>query len=103
MTPAPKRRWLRFSLRTFFVVVAVFGCWLGWEQYQIRQRATARKWILLNGGVWDSYERKNTDPYNAETWQWLAVDPNISRSHQMSFSRRLLRDTAVLYLSAWQG
>jgi len=35
---APKRRWFRFSLRTLFVVVTVFACWLGYEMYWIRQR-----------------------------------------------------------------
>ena len=41
MTPAPKRHWFRFSLRTLFVVVTVFAVPLGWVAYQlnwIRQR-----------------------------------------------------------------
>jgi hypothetical protein len=41
MTPAPKRRWFRFSLRTLFVVVTISGIALGWVAYQlnwIRQR-----------------------------------------------------------------
>jgi hypothetical protein len=41
VTPAPKRRCFRFSLRTLFVVVTVFGVWLGWVTYElnwIRQR-----------------------------------------------------------------
>jgi hypothetical protein len=40
MTPAPKRRWFRYSLRTLFVVVtvaAVFG-WLGWNLKKVRER-----------------------------------------------------------------
>jgi len=37
---APRRRWFRFafSLRTLFVVVTVFGCWLGYQLNWIRQR-----------------------------------------------------------------
>jgi len=35
---SPKRRWFRFSLRTLFVVVTVFACWLGYEMNWIRQR-----------------------------------------------------------------
>ena len=35
---APNRRWFRFSLRTLFVVVTVFGIWLGYELNWIRQR-----------------------------------------------------------------
>ena len=38
MTPAPKRRWFRYSLRTLFVVVTLFGCWLGYELNWLRQR-----------------------------------------------------------------
>lgn len=42
---APKRRWPRFSLRTLFVAVTVFGCWLGYELNWIRQRHAALvKW-----------------------------------------------------------
>jgi hypothetical protein len=37
---APKRRWFRFafSLRTLFVAVTVFGCWLGYSLNWINQR-----------------------------------------------------------------
>ncbi len=35
---APKRRWFAYSLRTLFVVVTVFGVWLGYELNWIRQR-----------------------------------------------------------------
>jgi hypothetical protein len=38
MTPAPKRRWFRYSLRMLFVLVTVVCCWLGYELNWIRQR-----------------------------------------------------------------
>jgi hypothetical protein len=50
MTAAPKRRWPRFSLRTLFVVVTVFGCWLGYELNWIRQRHAViaePKWSVI--------------------------------------------------------
>jgi hypothetical protein len=34
----PRRRFLRFSLRTRFVVVTVAGCWMGYSMNWIRQR-----------------------------------------------------------------
>lgn len=34
-TPALKRRWLRFSLRTVFVVVTVLAVFLGWLVFQL--------------------------------------------------------------------
>jgi hypothetical protein len=36
--PTSRRRWLRFSLRTLFVVVTVLCVWLGYELNWIRQR-----------------------------------------------------------------
>src|SRR4249919_3316018 len=38
MTALPKRRWFRFSLRTMFVVVTIFGVWLGWQLNIVRER-----------------------------------------------------------------
>jgi hypothetical protein len=38
MTPAPKRRWFRFSLRTLFAVVTVAAVGLAYEMNWIRQR-----------------------------------------------------------------
>ncbi len=38
MTPAPKRRWFRFSLRTLFVVVTVLGVWLGMRANSVHRR-----------------------------------------------------------------
>jgi hypothetical protein len=38
MTPAPKRRWFAYSLRTLFVVVTVFAVWLGYSMNWIQQR-----------------------------------------------------------------
>src|SRR5436190_13501185 len=40
--PKTKRRWLRFSLRTFLIVVTAFGGWLGWNFYEVRERA---RWV----------------------------------------------------------
>jgi hypothetical protein len=37
MTPAPKR-WFRWSLRTFFVVLTVPGAWFGWQLHQVKER-----------------------------------------------------------------
>jgi hypothetical protein len=34
----PNRRWLAFSLRTMFVLVAVFSCWCAYSMNWIRQR-----------------------------------------------------------------
>jgi hypothetical protein len=38
MTPTPKRRRFRYSLRTLFVMVTVVCVWLGWNVPQLTQR-----------------------------------------------------------------
>ncbi len=47
---APKRRRFRFSLRTLFVVVTVFGVWLGWTLHHIHLRRQAISEIEAHGG-----------------------------------------------------
>src|SRR5580704_6804290 len=36
MTPAPKRRWFRYSLRTLFVVVMVAAGYCGWREWCLK-------------------------------------------------------------------
>lgn len=43
----PERRRFRFSLRTMFVVVTLFGVWLGYELNWLRQR----RWLLGLPGI----------------------------------------------------
>ena len=38
---ALNRRWLRFNLRTMFVLVTAFAVWLGWEVHIVRMRRAA--------------------------------------------------------------
>jgi hypothetical protein len=35
------RRWFRFSLRVLLIVVAVVGCWLGWQANLVHRRKVA--------------------------------------------------------------
>lgn len=51
MTPAPKRRWFRFSLATLFVVVTLLGSWLGWNVRTVRQRRDMIESIEHRGGT----------------------------------------------------
>jgi len=41
MASLSQRRWLRFSLRTVFVLVTVVALWLGWELSIVRARRIA--------------------------------------------------------------
>ena len=44
------RRWFRFSLRTFFVLLTLFGVWLGMQMKWIRDRHEAIRWLEARGG-----------------------------------------------------
>jgi hypothetical protein len=49
-TPAPKRHWFQFSLRTLFIMLTVFGVWLGWQANVVHERKAMRNWIESGGG-----------------------------------------------------
>ena len=51
---APKRRWPRFTLRTLFVVVTVFACWLAWSFNWLRERRQAEEWLAAAEHSWYS-------------------------------------------------
>jgi hypothetical protein len=51
MTAAPKRRWFQWSLRTLFLVVTVFCCWLGWNLSWVRERERVRQDIGWRGAT----------------------------------------------------
>ena len=36
--PTNRKRWFSFSLRTLFVAMTIFGCWLGWNLRLISER-----------------------------------------------------------------
>ena len=55
--PKPRRRWLQYSLRTFFVLLTVFCVWLGWMSYEAREQRKAVQWVQEIGGtVFYDYE-----------------------------------------------
>ena len=94
MTPAPKRRWT-FTLRTLFVVVTVFGIWLGYEMNWIRERhafltrrAEFRDFLVKKLATFDSEEvvignriavGQSTTNANWQLWVFRAYFPHFSR------------------------
>jgi hypothetical protein len=50
----PRRRWFRYSLRTFFVVMTAFCVWLGVQVKWMRDRHKAIEWVTLHGHYIDS-------------------------------------------------
>ena len=65
------RRWLRFSLRTFFVLLMLFGIALGWVGAQlkwIRERRAAREWIDAHGHRWEERAEFTVSLGNTAPW-----------------------------------
>jgi len=48
--PKPKRRGLRFRMRTFLVVLTIFCVWLGWFLYRVERQQETVAWVIGNGG-----------------------------------------------------
>src|SRR3954465_912962 len=49
MVEPPKRRRIRFSLRTFFLLLTVFAVWLGWKVTEVRQRHRMEDYVKSIG------------------------------------------------------
>jgi len=47
----PKRRWLRFSIRTLLVAVTIFCVCLAWQASAVRERVVLRALIEEQGGL----------------------------------------------------
>jgi hypothetical protein len=54
-------KWLRFSLRSIYILLTIFGLWLGFEVNWLRQRREARRWIELHevSGGWSRRNPKD--------------------------------------------
>jgi hypothetical protein len=77
VTPAPKRRWFRYSLWTLFMVVTVFCCWLGYELNWVWQRHEAFKKGQV--GVDESLDNSfGPGPANVPAPLWLFGEPGYS-------------------------
>ena len=62
--PPKPRRWLRFSLRTLLLLIAVVACWFGWRLNELERERQALASIKAAGGivhVWDAGTRKKID------------------------------------------
>ena len=70
MDTKPKRRWLRFSLRTMFVVVTILGLWLFPQLKWIRDRHAALGWVSTQATYWqDMPVQQGSFPGGQAPWQ----------------------------------
>jgi hypothetical protein len=88
---APKRRWFRFSLLAMFVVVTVFGGWIGRELHVVQNRERLLRLIESRDGQaisWKDHPRFFSDLARPES-EWP----------RLPFWREWLGDTTMLQIS----
>lgn len=77
MPPAPKRRLFRFSLRTFFVLVAIAAIavsWFLWNVQQVANRKALLAYIEQQGG-YSMNEPLKPWKQVPVLWGWLGAEP----------------------------
>jgi hypothetical protein len=73
-----QRRWLRFSLRTLFVLVTVFCVWMGVQVKWVRDRHEAIEWVLLPGYSKEQFSQGIVaKPKRAPFPLWIVGEPGF--------------------------
>jgi hypothetical protein len=85
----PRRGWMRFSLRTLFILVTVLCCWLAWEMSVVRQRK--KELEFLRAGYAAEITTAADWPKRQAPGSINATIPPVS----ISFVRRWLGDEAI--------
>ena len=62
--PKPRRRWLQYSLRTFFVLLTVLCVWLGWTVHLANEQRKAVEWVREKGGSVEYDYEHNPNPFS---------------------------------------
>jgi hypothetical protein len=77
-TLAPKRRWFRYSLRTFFVIITVLCLWLGAKLNAARQQQRAVEAVRgLGGNVKYDFEDGRISPLLEPPWLMTLLGPDF--------------------------
>ncbi|MCH7725471.1 MAG: hypothetical protein IH991_03155 [Planctomycetes bacterium] len=75
--PKRKRRWFRFSLKTFVVLLTVFCVWLGLLAYRVNKQKEAVQWVRDHRGKvyydfqWDEVKESSIDDAEPPGPDWL--------------------------------
>ena len=96
-----KPRWFRFSLRTTFVLVTIFGVWLGWNLKIVRER----KAVVAEINRVVTYRDDLAIPIETKGFPFVTDGRGghvINLPTNMSPTRRMLGDVPcpVLYMSS---
>jgi hypothetical protein len=84
MSEIPKRRCLKFSLRTLFAVITIFAIWLGGRVHHAQQQKQAIAAIeAIDGYYYYDYQYDPPETYDGlrsppgPAWLWKLVDGNM--------------------------
>ena len=93
MTTKSPSRWLRFSLRTMFVVVTLLCCWLGWESSIVRNRQSVLKEMRAGSAVHfvTAEEWKARFPLGTN----VSPGPSVPQAASIRMTRVWLGDEAI--------
>jgi hypothetical protein len=97
--PKPRRRWLRFSLRTMFLLLTAFCLWLGRNTQIVRERNSMRYEVRRNGGyvILDHAMQGPLDANGNEVIGSQSFDIDGGK-RQLPLVRRLLGDERVVMI-----
>jgi hypothetical protein len=80
MSGLAKRRWVRFSLRSALVALAVVSVWFGWNVHRVRQREAALRYlqriVIVELGSAENPARPWRDV--PVVWRWLGAKPVLT-------------------------
>jgi hypothetical protein len=102
MTPAPNRRWFRFSLRTMFLVATVLCIALGWDAGKVLERRAVLSQIQFREGsdLVDWSDPVRTDRRSVLAWSARRHSlPMTGRS--ISPVRQLLGDRSIGFAAVY--
>jgi hypothetical protein len=58
-----RRGWRTFSLKAFFILIAIVSVALGWRCRNVRRQDSVLQWIRANGGAASIFKEGNTPPF----------------------------------------
>jgi hypothetical protein len=88
MDEKPRRRWLRFSVRTLLVAVTIFCVWLGWNYRIVAERKALIELVIASDGIVRE-QSESDNPFDA--WEPPAPPPPVP------LIREWMGDSGVAY------
>jgi hypothetical protein len=103
MTTTPSRRWLRFSLRTLLILIALACCYLAWEIRFVQHRQHLLQ-EFRSQGIDAAFQFMTAAEHEG---RWIDLPPSFKEPPtRISWLRRMLGAEAmqsIHYIVGWEG